>query len=74
LGPHTFHQYRPRILRAVYGLFGSLFQLQLAGTQYGESFDKRLFSRMVDQGLIPTLASADDYVIGLTQQSPDLLD
>lgn len=72
------HHYSPRILprhlRAVCELFGSMFSLKLEGREKGEEFDERLASRMVLQNLMLNLASADDYAVGLTQQSPNLLD
>jgi light-regulated signal transduction histidine kinase (bacteriophytochrome)/CheY-like chemotaxis protein len=72
------HHYSPRILprhlRAVCELFGSMFSLQLEAREQGEQFEERLASRMVLQNLMLNLASADDYAIGLTQQSPNLLD
>ena len=72
------HHYSPRLLprhlRAVCELFGSMFSLQLEARETGEQFGARLASRMVLQNLMLNLASADDYAIGLTQQSPNLLD
>ena len=72
------HHYSPRILprhlRAVCELFGSMFSLQLEAREKGEQFQERLASRMVLQNLMLNLAGADDYAIGLTQQSPNLLD
>jgi light-regulated signal transduction histidine kinase (bacteriophytochrome)/CheY-like chemotaxis protein len=68
--PHVL----PRHLRAVCELFGSMFSLQLEARENGEHFQERLASRMVLQNLMLNLASADDYAIGLTQQSPNLLD
>jgi light-regulated signal transduction histidine kinase (bacteriophytochrome)/CheY-like chemotaxis protein len=72
------HHYSPRILprhlRAVCELFGSMFSLQLEARESGEQFGARLASRMVLQNLMLNLAVADDYAIGLTQQSPNLLD
>ena len=72
------HNYSPRILprhlRAVCELFGSMFSLQLEARETGEQFEERLASRMVLQNLMLNLASAEDYAIGLTQQSPNLLD
>jgi light-regulated signal transduction histidine kinase (bacteriophytochrome)/ActR/RegA family two-component response regulator len=69
------HHYSPRILprhlRAVCELFGSMFSLQLEARERGEEFDARLASRMVLQNLMLNLATA---AIGLTQQSPNLLD
>ncbi len=64
----------PRHLRAICELFGSMFSLQLEAREQGEQFEERLASRMVLQNLMLNLASADDYAIGLTQQSPNLLD
>jgi light-regulated signal transduction histidine kinase (bacteriophytochrome)/CheY-like chemotaxis protein len=72
------HHYAPRLLprhlRAVCELFGSMFSLQLEARESGEQFGARLASRMVLQNLMLNLAGADDYAIGLTQQSPNLLD
>ncbi len=72
------HHYAPRLLprhlRAVCELFGSMFSLQLEARESGEQFGARLASRMVLQNLMLNLASADDYAVGLTQQSPNLLD
>ena len=72
------HHYSPRILprhlRAVCELFGSMFSLQLEARESGEHFSARLASRAVLQNLMLNLAGADDYAIGLTQQSPNLLD
>ncbi len=72
------HNYSPRILprhlRAICELFGSMFSLQLEAREKGEHFDERLASRMVLQNLMLNLASADDYAIGLTKESPNLLD
>jgi light-regulated signal transduction histidine kinase (bacteriophytochrome)/CheY-like chemotaxis protein len=64
----------PRHLRAICELFGSMFSLQLEARETGEQFGVRLASRMVLQNLMLNLASADDYALGLTQQSPNLLD
>jgi len=72
------HHYSPRLLprhlRAVCELFGSMFSLQLEARESGEQFGARLASRMVLQNLMLNLAGADDYAIGLTQESPNLLD
>ena len=72
------HHYSPRILprhlRAICELFGSMFSLQLEAREKGEQFDERLASRMVLQNLMLNLASADDYAVGLTKESPNLLD
>ena len=72
------HHYSPRLLprhlRAVCELFGSMFSLHLEAREKGEQFEERLASRMVLQNLMLNLASADDYAIGLTRQSPNLLD
>jgi light-regulated signal transduction histidine kinase (bacteriophytochrome) len=72
------HHYSPRLLprhlRAVCELFGSMFSLQLEARESGEQFGARLASRTVLQNLMLNLAGADDYAIGLTQQSPNLLD
>jgi light-regulated signal transduction histidine kinase (bacteriophytochrome)/CheY-like chemotaxis protein len=72
------HHYSPRILprhlRAVCELFGSMFSLQLEARESGEQFGARLASRTVLQNLMLNLAGADDYAVGLTQQSPNLLD
>ena len=64
----------PRHLRAVCELFGSMFSLQLEARENGDRFNERLASRMVLQNLMLNLAGADDYAVGLTQQSPNLLD
>jgi light-regulated signal transduction histidine kinase (bacteriophytochrome) len=64
----------PRHLRAVCELFGSMFSLHLESRESGEQFAERLASRMVLQNLMLNLASADDYAIGLTRESPNLLD
>jgi light-regulated signal transduction histidine kinase (bacteriophytochrome) len=64
----------PRHLRAVCELFGSMFSLQLEAREKGEQFGERLASRTVLQNLMLNLASADDYALGLTEQSPNLLD
>jgi len=71
---HYSSRILPRHLRAVCELFGSMFSLQLDAREKGERFEERLASRMVLQNLMLNLASADDYAIGLTQQSPNLLD
>lgn len=72
------HHYSPRILprhlRAICELFGSMFSLQLELREKGDQFDERLASRMVLQNLMLNLASADDYAVGLTKESPNLLD
>lgn len=72
------HHYSPRLLprhlRAVGELFGSVFSMHLEARQKGERFEERLASRMILQNLMLNLASADDYAVGLTQQSPNLLD
>ena len=72
------HHYSPRILarhlRAICELFGSMFSLQLEAREQGDQFGERLASRMVLQNLMLNLASADDYAIGLTKESPNLLD
>ena len=72
------HHYSPRLLprhlRAVCELFGSMFSLQLEARESGEQFGARLASRMVLQKLMLNLAGVADYAIGLTQQSPNLLD
>ncbi len=72
------HHYSPRILprhlRAICELFGSMFSLQLEARENGEQFDERLASRMVLQNLMLNLAGADDYAVGLTKESPNLLD
>ena len=51
-----------------------MFSLQLEAREKGEQFDQRLASRMVLQNLMLNLASADDYTVGLTKESPNLLD
>jgi light-regulated signal transduction histidine kinase (bacteriophytochrome) len=71
---HYSARFLPRHLRAVCELFGSMFSLQLEARESGEQFGARLASRMVLQNLMLNLASADDYALGLTQQSPNLLD
>jgi len=71
---HYSPRFLPRHLRAVCELFGSMFSLQLEARDKGYRFDERLASRMVLQGLMLNLASADDYALGLTRQSPNLLD
>jgi chemotaxis family two-component system sensor kinase Cph1 len=71
---HYTSRLLPRHLRAVCELFGSMFSLQLEARESGEQFGARLASRMVLQNLMLNLAGADDYAIGLTQQSPNLLD
>ena len=71
---HYAQRLLPRHLRAVCELFGSMFSLQLEARESGEQFGARLASRMVLQNLMLNLASADDYAVGLTQQSPNLLD
>jgi light-regulated signal transduction histidine kinase (bacteriophytochrome) len=72
------HHYSPRLLprhlRALCELFGSMFSLQLEARESGEQFDARLKSRTVLQYLMLNLAGADDYAVGVTQQSPNLLD
>jgi light-regulated signal transduction histidine kinase (bacteriophytochrome)/CheY-like chemotaxis protein len=64
----------PRHLRAICELFGSMFSLQLEARETGEQFEARLASRMVLQNLMLNLANAEDYAVGLTEQSPNLLD
>ena len=64
----------PRHLRAICELFGSMFSLQLEAREKGDQFGERLASRMVLQNLMLNLASADDYAIGLTKESPNLMD
>jgi light-regulated signal transduction histidine kinase (bacteriophytochrome) len=71
---HYSSRILPRHLRAVCELFGSMFSLQLEARESGEQFGARLASRAVLQNLMLNLAGADDYAIGLTQQSPNLLD
>ena len=51
-----------------------MFSLQLEACQKRDEFDERLASRMVLQNLMLNLASADDYAVGLTKESPNLLD
>ncbi len=72
------HHYSPRILprhlRAVCELFGSMFSMLLEARQKGEEFHDRLATRTVLQNLLLNLATADDYAIGLTRESPNLLD
>lgn len=64
----------PRHLRAVCELFGSMFSYQLEAFEKQGQFSTRISSRMVLQQLMLNLAGADDYAIGLTGQSPNLLD
>ena len=64
----------PRHLRAVCELFGSMFSLQLEARERSEQFEARLASRKVLQELMLNLAGVEDYAIGLTQQTPNLLD
>ncbi len=71
---HYSQRILPRHLRAVCELFGSMFSLQLEARERGHEFNERLASRMVLQNLMLNLAAADDYAIGLTQESPNLLD
>jgi light-regulated signal transduction histidine kinase (bacteriophytochrome)/ActR/RegA family two-component response regulator len=71
---HSRPRLLPRHLRAICELFGSMFSLHLEAREQGEQFQERLASRMVLQNLMLNLAAADDYAIGLTQQSPNLLD
>jgi chemotaxis family two-component system sensor kinase Cph1 len=71
---HYSQRILPRHLRAICELFGSMFSLQLEAREKGEQFDERLASRMVLQNLMLNLASADDYAVGLTKESPNLLD
>jgi light-regulated signal transduction histidine kinase (bacteriophytochrome) len=71
---HYSSRLLPRHIRAVCELFGSMFSLQLEARESGEQFGARLASRMVLQNLMLNLAGADDYALGLTQQSPNLLD
>ncbi len=71
---HDTPRQLPRHLRAVCELFGSMFSLQLEARETGEQFKERLASRMILQNLMLNLATADDYALGLTRQSPNLLD
>ena len=71
---HYSQRILPRHLRAICELFGSMFSLQLEAREKAEQFDERLASRMVLQNLMLNLASADDYAVGLTKESPNLLD
>jgi light-regulated signal transduction histidine kinase (bacteriophytochrome)/ActR/RegA family two-component response regulator len=71
---HYSQRILPQHLRAICELFGSMFSLQLEAREKGEQFDERLASRMVLQNLMLNLASADDYAVGLTKESPNLLD
>jgi chemotaxis family two-component system sensor kinase Cph1 len=64
----------PRHLRAVCELFGSMFSLQLEAREKSEQFESRLASRQVLQKLMLNLAGVEDYALGLTQQTPNLLD
>lgn len=71
---HDSARQLPRHLRAVCELFGSMFSLQIEAREKREQFEARLSSRQVLQKLILNLADVDDYALGLTQQSPNLLD
>jgi two-component system, chemotaxis family, sensor kinase Cph1 len=64
----------PRHLRAVCELFGSIFSLQLETRERSEQFEARVSSRSILQKLMLNLSNVDDYAVGLTQQSPNLLD
>ncbi|WP_310498450.1 HWE histidine kinase domain-containing protein [Sandarakinorhabdus sp.] len=64
----------PRHLRAVCELFGAMFSLQLEACERTEMFGARLTSRKTLQTLMLNLAGVEDYALGLTQHSPDLLD
>ena len=71
---HNSPRRLPRHLRAVCELFGSMFSLQLEARERSEQFEARLASRKVLQELMLNLAGVEDYAIGLTQQTPNLLD
>ena len=71
---HYTQRILPQHLRAICELFGSMFSLQLEAREKAEQFDERLASRMVLQNLMLNLATADDYAVGLTKESPNLLD
>jgi chemotaxis family two-component system sensor kinase Cph1 len=71
---HNSPRLLPRHLRAVCELFGSMFSLQLEAREKSEQFESRLASRRVLQELMLNLAGVEDYAIGLTQQTPNLLD
>ena len=64
----------PRHLRAVCELFGAMFSLQLEACERTEMFNARLESRKVLQQLMVNMSDVENYALGLTQQSPDLLD
>jgi light-regulated signal transduction histidine kinase (bacteriophytochrome)/CheY-like chemotaxis protein len=71
---HDSPRQLPRHLRAVCELFGSIFSLQIEAREKAEQFESRLASRKVLQKLMLNLANVEDYALGLTQQSPNLLD
>jgi light-regulated signal transduction histidine kinase (bacteriophytochrome) len=71
---HNSPRQLPRHLRAVCELFGSIFSLQVEAREKSEQFAARLASRVVLQKLMVNLANVEDYALGLTQQSPNLLD
>ncbi|MGL6043844.1 MAG: HWE histidine kinase domain-containing protein, partial [Sandaracinobacteroides sp.] len=71
---HNSPRRLPRHLRAVCELFGAMFSLQLEASERSEMFSARLESRKVLQQLMVNLSGVENYALGLTQQSPDLLD
>ena len=71
---HYSQRILPRHLRAICELFGSPFSLHLEGREKGDQFDERQASRMVLRNLMLNLANANDYAVGLTKESPNLLD
>lgn len=71
---HSAPRRLPRHLRAVCELFGAMFSLQLEASERSEMFTARLESRKVLQQLMLNLSGVDNYAVGLTQQTPDLLD
>ena len=71
---HNSARRLPRHLRAACELFGAMFSLQLEASERSEVFGARLESRKVLQQLMLNLSGVENYALGLTQQSPDLLD
>ena len=71
---HNSQRRLPRHLRAVCELFGAMFSLQLEASERSEMFGARLESRKVLQQLMLNLSGVENYALGLTQQTPDLLD
>jgi chemotaxis family two-component system sensor kinase Cph1 len=71
---HNSQRNLPRHLRAVCELFGAMFSLQMEASERSEMFGARLESRKVLQQLMLNLSGVENYALGLTQQSPDLLD